>query len=249
MGGPSSLRLVCFDLDGTITLVHGWEPIARAQGRLEEFREAQAQFHRGGVSEGAHLVKLLNLGSGLALSELDGILERTPKLSHLGETVEALHDQGSKVALLTHNPGYICRWYAERYGFDLYAGVRQPVRGGRVQPVRRMSVDKRDGLLLLLRWTGAGARTTAHLGDGLADAAVFPYVGTAIAVNTSLPEVKAAADASVRTRDARDLLPFLRTPLRSTVRPLSSSRPRAFGSFHAEWTGEGTSRPAKSVRA
>lgn len=230
------LRLVCFDVDGTLNLGHGWGPVAAFRGRRREFVTAQREFRRGATSEDQHLERLLDLAEGMRLSEMEGVLERSPHLAHLSEMVDALHARGVLVALLTHNPGYVCQWYARKYGLDLYAGVAQRVVGGRIQRAGPMHVDKREGLRLLLQATGVPARLTAHVGDGMADARVFPCVGTAIALNSSLPEVRRAADRALRTRDAQELLPLLRRPYRTRVLRLPPRRRADPGSFRRVWT-------------
>lgn len=237
------LRLVCFDVDGTLTLGHGWERVAAHRGRLEEFEEAQARFRLGLATEGEHLTRLLNLATGLPWAEMEQVLASIRKLAHLRNTVATLHRQGALVALLTHNPDYVCRWYSDRYGFDLWAGVSQPIRAGRIQRVRRLTVDKREGLRLLLEATNLPAREAAHVGDGRADALVFPHVGTGIALNSLLPEVERAADVVVRTEDARVLLPHLRTASRRRVRPLPLPSPVGNGSFRYAWARTGPHVP------
>ncbi len=230
--GSHPLRLVTFDIDGTIAVGHGWRAIARHRGMTKAFDEAQTLFRSGRATEDDHLVRLLNFARGLPLQELEQILERTRHLAHLASLVGALHARGVKVALLTHNPGYVCRWYAERYGFDLWAGVLQRVRDGTIEGVQHVHVDKRDGLRMLLRATGALSAETAHLGDGPADARVFPFVATGIALNSYVPEVRRAADVTADTRDARDLLPLLHLGLRSRPRQLpTNGGVTSFGSF------------------
>ena len=208
------IHLVCFDIDGTIAVGHGWRTVARHRGLQDRFDWAQEEFSAGRATEDVHLARLLNFARGLELSEMEHILATTRHLPHLQEAVDSLHADGKKVALLTHNPGYVCRWYASHYGFDLWAGVEQEVRAGRIQGVRRVHVDKVEGLRLVLGSTGARAIETANLGDGLADALVFPHVATGIALNSRISLVRNAADLVADVEDARRLLPLLRYGLK-----------------------------------
>ena len=223
--GHRPLRLVSFDIDGTIAVGHGWRAIARSRGMLKDFDLAQVAFREGGVSENDHLRRLLNFAQDMPLRDLEKVLERTRHVPHLRATVRALHERGVQVALLTHNPLYVCEWYARRFGFDLWAGVHQRVHRGRIQGVREVKVDKREGLRLLLKATGVPASETAHLGDGLADAKVFPHVASGIALNSRVPEVRRASDLIADTMDARALLPYLRWGLKLRPRPLPRGNP------------------------
>jgi phosphoserine phosphatase len=233
--GPP-LRLVTFDIDGTLTLGHGWERVALHVGRKREFDQAQRLIRAGKRTEDAHLEWLLDLAAGLTVREVEGLLERTPRLRHLGEAVAALRSRGIRVGLLTHNPQYVCRWYSREFGFDLYAGVLQRVRAGRILPVGPLHVDKREGLRLLLRATGVPGRQAAHVGDATPDARVFPYVGSGIALNGATSEVQRRADFLVGTRDALALLPLLERAARDRVERLPSSLGRRPQSFRCWWT-------------
>lgn len=226
--GLRKIRLVSFDIDGTIAVGHGWRAIARARWLEEEFDEAQELFTQGRTTEDQHLRRLLNFARGMTVREVFRVLEHTRHLPHLAETVQALHARGVQVALLTHNPAYICQWYAEHFGFDLWAGVLQRVSKGRVEAVHRLHVDKRAGLGLLLLRTGVAPFEAAHLGDGLADARVFPHVATGVALNSRVPEVRRASDLTADTLDARSLLPLLRFGFRAHPRRLPRLPPGSF---------------------
>ncbi|MGI0053958.1 MAG: HAD family hydrolase [Thermoplasmata archaeon] len=210
MAGPSPpaprFRLVTFDIDGTLTTVHGWRFLAEATECASEYEASNRGFVAGTIGEDAHLEDLLRLAVGLPLAEVEGILERTPKLGGIAEAIEAWHQRGVRVALLTHNPDYVCAWYARRFGFDGFAGTRTaPVRDGRIPPLREVRADKWAGLLeLTARWA-LPPMAVVHVGDGPADARLFPLVGGGVALNSELPEVDAAADLALKIADLREL--------------------------------------------
>lgn len=212
--------MVTFDLDGTLTTGHGWEYLANGLDRVDAYRETNLLFRKGKESEDVHLVRLLNIARGTPLRRIHALLERTPKIHGISATVRTLRRRGVRTALLTHNPGYICEWYCQRFGFDDAEGTVQRVRNGTVLGIRRIHADKRAGLSKLLHRSGLRGEEVAHLGDGMADAAVAPYVGTFIALNTTLKEVRDAADFSTQTHELTTLLPRLRTAVRPKVRRL-----------------------------
>ncbi len=203
------IRLVTFDVDGTLTREHGWAYLARQLGRRAEYEATQEAFGRGERGEDEHLLELLNLARGVPVSRLLRLLARTPRLKGIGPTVRQLHARGKRVGLLTHNPGWVSRWYAERYGFDLFTGVPQEVRSGRLEPRDHLHVDKVGALEALLRHEGLPGGAMAHVGDGPADARVFPRVGTGVALNASRREVWEAADLVVLTDALPVLVPYL----------------------------------------
>jgi phosphoserine phosphatase len=212
-------RLVTIDIDGTLTNVHGWRFLADQRGMGEAWRESTALYLRRETTENEHLRDLLRLAEGLDRPTLNAILEATPKIRGIAEAVDAWHEAGAKVALLTHNPSYVVDWWRERFGFDAADGVRHGprFRAGRVAAPGAVVADKAGGLRRLLRKLSVEPRQTAHIGDGWADASLFPLVGAGVALNSQLKEVEVAADL---VRHLRDLRPMVRAL--QTVRP----RPR-----------------------
>lgn len=218
--GDFPWRLVTFDVDGTLTRGHGWRFIAEQSGRLAQFDAADARYRAGTVGENAHLRALLNIAVGHTLPEMERLLERTPKIAHIADTVAELHRRGARVALLSHNPEFVCRWYRQRFGFDDYEGSDGTrLRSGRILPYGPLHVSKVQGMRRLRRRAGVRPLQTIHIGDGRADSLVFPHIGGGIALNAHVAAVRAAADVALTTTDLRDVLPCL-----DRIRPHRSSR-------------------------
>jgi phosphoserine phosphatase len=211
-------RLVTIDIDGTLTKVHGWRFLAEQRGRGAAWQESTARYLRRETNEDEHLRDLLGLAEGLDTSSLYEILEATPKISGIREAVDAWHAGGTQVALLTHNPPYVVDWWRQRFGFDAADGVRRAprIRGGRVPAAGQVVADKVGGLKRLLRKLRIEPEATAHIGDGWADAELFPLVGAGIALNSRLREVEVAADL---VRRFQDLRPMVRALGRLPPRP------------------------------
>lgn len=197
-------RLVTVDIDGTLTRGHGWDRLADAFHARRAYDESNRRFYAHEIGEDEHLTDLLNITTGHLVSEVDGLLEETPKLSGISDGIRILHERGARVALLTHNPTYVTGYYRRMFGFDDDEGVdAQKIVAGRIGAPVGVRADKRAGLRLLLERSGARPTETVHIGDGWSDAEVFPDVGGGIALNSALPEVRAAADLVLTTTDFR----------------------------------------------
>jgi phosphoserine phosphatase len=198
--------LVTVDIDGTLTTVHGWRQIAAALGRSDRFAETNRRFFAKEIGEDEHLKDMLELVDGVPLEKVHAILESTPRLRRIGEGVRDLHEHGTRVALLTHNPPYVCEWYCRQFGFDDFEGAAvQEVVDGIIGAPRDVRADKPSGLRALLARSGTPAERVVHVGDGWADAVIFPLVGRGVALNAPRPEVRAAADLAIETDDFREL--------------------------------------------
>jgi len=195
-------RLVTVDIDGTLTTRHGWLDIAREFGREADYFALLRRFRAGEIGEDENLTALLELAEGHTLAEVESVLTATPKLAHIPDGVAALRARGVHVALLTHNPAYVTDWYCRFGGFEAAEGLvgRQPIREviGRPEGIR---ANKSTGLQILTDRFVVLPSAVVHVGDGRADAAVFPSVGRGIALNSQLPEVDRAADLVLRTTD------------------------------------------------
>lgn len=199
-------RLVTVDIDGTLTRGHGWRPIAAAFGRTSEFEASNRQFYAHEIGEDQHLANILGIATGHTVAEVEAIVERTPKLDGIAEGVRVLHRHGARVALLSHNPSYVTSYYRRTFAFDDEEGVdAQAITDGRIGPPAGVHADKVQAVELLLVRAGAQRFETVHVGDGWSDARVFRTVGGGVALNSFLPEVRAAADLSLSTRDFRDV--------------------------------------------
>lgn len=206
--GTPRFRLATFDLDGTLTTVHGWWVIAQARHREAEYRRSNERFFAHEISEDEHLANLLGLAVGLTRPEVEQLLERTPRVDGISATLSALRARGLHVALLTHNPEYVCAWYGQRFGFDATEGSdgTRFDAAGRIAGIGSARADKPAGLARLLDRYGLDPASVVHIGDGWADAALFPLVGGGIAFNSRLPEVERAADAVVRSTTLEDVV-------------------------------------------
>jgi phosphoserine phosphatase len=194
--------LVTVDIDGTLTTVHGWKAIADAVGRTREFESTQRRFLARQIGEDEHLKDMLEIAEGRTLAEVEGALAATPRIAHIAEGVRTLHDAGSRVALLTHNPPYVCEWYCVRYGFDEFEGTgAQPIVARVVQAPTQVHADKPAGLRRLLERNNLTSNQVVHIGDGWADSALFGSVGGFIALNSTFPDVERVADLVLHTQD------------------------------------------------
>ncbi len=204
---PSPWPLVTVDIDGTLTRDHGWATIADALGRRPLFDRTAVEYRNGEVGEDEHLRNLLSIAAGARWTDVEAALRRTPKIGGVREGIRRLHEDGTRVALLSHNPRYICAWYQQEFGFDDFEGTTgQDVVRGVITVPTRINPAKRAGLVALATRAGTSPAHVVHVGDGAADAALFPLVGRGIALNTTRPEVTRGADLVLAATDFREVV-------------------------------------------
>jgi phosphoserine phosphatase len=210
-------RLVTVDIDGTLTLVHGWRFLGERFGRVDQYERAMERLRARESGEDETIASLLAIAEGHTVAEVRAGLAGTPKLAAIPEGVRRLHDEGIRAALLTHNPPYVTDWYCDLAGFDRAAGFagEQPTEPVIGAPVGARA-DKLGGLAQLLGHYELDPRTVVHVGDAGPDATVFRRVGGGIAVNPVSKAVEEAADLTLWTRDFREVVSgLLELPVRS----------------------------------
>lgn len=219
-------RLVTVDIDGTLTLVHGWREIAERFGRVPEYEVSNGRFQRREIGEDPHLADLLALARGHTVAEVESVLEGTPRLRGIREGVAALHATGATVALLTHNPPYVARWYAAKFGFDDLEGtpVPEPPAGAPIPPPGVVHADKPASLRRLTTRLGISPHETVHVGDGWSDADLFPLVGAGVALNSPYPDVDRRADLALHVEDFRPVATAILGLPRRRVEPARPAR-------------------------
>lgn len=199
-------RAVTFDIDGTLTIGHGWFYIAEMLGRGGEYRKTTAAYRSGSIGEDEHLSNLLNMAAGCSVGMVEEALERTPKLDNIAEGIRVLEDNGFRTFLLTHNPQYVCRWYASRYGLHGYGCAEQPVQDGMIGRADGIHADKGAWLARLCRREGIDPSQTIHAGDSESDALIFRLAGLGIGVNSRNSSVRTLGRACVNTTDMMDVV-------------------------------------------
>jgi phosphoserine phosphatase len=204
-------RLVTVDIDGTLTAGHGWRYLAERLGQRREYEATQLEFVAGRVGEDEHLRNLLRMAEGAPRRAMVRILEETPRVAGIAEGVRRLHALSAHVALLTHNPRYVTDWYRAEFGFDAADGLTgsPQFRAGLVASASEVKADKVGGFRRLSERFGVARGGAAHVGDGAADAQVFPFVGLGVAFGAASPAVRTAADVTVLGRDFRRVVQAL----------------------------------------
>ncbi len=198
-------KIATFDIDGTLTVGHGWYFIAAMLHRMQEYREFTALYRKGGCGEAEHLSNLLSIAEGVPLQKIHSILFRTPRLSGINRAVAMLAEKGLEAVLLTHNPQYVCEWYESRFGFTGHLSAFQPVENGIVGKAPVPHPDKVAWLRGMCSERGYALDEIIHVGDARSDGAVFRATGLGIAVNSRSRDTIGSATASLNTTDMTDV--------------------------------------------
>lgn len=192
-----NVRLVSFDLDGTLIHPAIFNVVADAMGFGDPLRRSYDAYVRGEMSLEDAFRHDYKFFVGRSVDEMSDILEDTdawtPGLHH---AVHRLKDAGLRVMLLTDQPRFLAE-NVERYGIEDLVCSEAEVRHGRVTSNVVAHFDKWAALERHLKAIGVRPDEVLHVGNGTNDIPVFENVGFAIAVNPLDPRVSEAADITI----------------------------------------------------
>ncbi len=207
------IRLVVFDLDGTLTVHNSsWLRLHEAFNTQEKGRAYYDDYFAGRITYQEWAELDAGLWKGQALSEVQKIAADTELMPGTLETIRSLKERNIELAILSGGIDIIACPIAQRVGIDyvlvnkiahvngvLTGDVEVHVGwGGKVQEI--MQISKEFGIPLT---------ETAFVGDGKNDIPVFSVVGLSIAINPETEEVATAASVVIREKNLRRILPFI----------------------------------------
>jgi phosphoserine phosphatase len=210
----SSFDLVAFDMDGVLvdyasswTWVHEHfkvnneaSLVAYIEGRIDD-----REFMRRDIELWMALKK------DLCRQDIDEILKPVPIIDGIKETVERLQRNGMKVVIVSGGLDFTARRIAKANGFDDHiANSVECDHTGRLtgEGVLRVELtNKKKALQKFQEMYGVPPERTVAIGNSFVDVSMFAASELSIAFNPIDDFVEKNADAVVRSRDLRDVLP------------------------------------------
>jgi phosphoserine phosphatase len=213
----SGLKLVCFDLDGTVMLRPN--SLQYLLGLNQAPKQILADIDRREASNEVHWIAadyeraLLIAGLPVAAVE-EGIDGRLLMIENLDLVLDTLRDSSILTVLMTSGPVEVAQAVTRRFAFDHCfgsefetSGVNDPVYTGRI--TRHLgSAGKLDCLHELCRATGIALEDCAAVGDGESDVDLFRAVGTPIGIDCT-DDLAELVKHRVRGQDLAAILPFI----------------------------------------
>jgi len=206
---PRRLRLVAFDLDGTlIPKTSVARHLMAGLGHRHEADELERRYLAGEIDQREAARLSGRAFAGTSIDWVERRLSRLPTIRGLAPTLRTLSAAGIPAVIATVTWTFAVRYYARRFGFAGFSGTAMRESAGRLSGrVARYCSEgaKRDFVRAFAERRGIAMAEVAAVGDARSDLPLFAVVGRAIALNAS-PEARAAADVAIDTGDLSDLL-------------------------------------------
>ncbi|HET6301719.1 phosphoserine phosphatase SerB [Microbacterium sp.] len=209
--------LVVLDADSTLIRNEVIELIADEAGRGPEVAAATEAAMRGEVDFATSLRSRVRELSGVPVASFERVLSRIEPTPGVRELIDAVHDRGGRVGVVSGGFHEILDTVAPSLGVDVWRANRLAVESGHDGApvlsgvVDGDIVDAEGKAAALVEWAetaGVPLHRTLAIGDGANDLRMMERAGIGIAFNAK-PAVRAQADIVVGRVDLREVIPLL----------------------------------------
>ncbi|MEA3200326.1 MAG: phosphoserine phosphatase [Thermoplasmata archaeon] len=202
-----ALKLVSFDLDGTLIHPAIFNAVADPLGFGDKLEETTRLYFAGKMSADETFHADYKHFVGREVAPMHEALRASDRWTPgLAEAIERLHGAGLRVAVTTDQPDWLVAMTREMFGVDDLVCSQGDVRHGRVAGSYHLAHDKWANLQRLLRARRIDPREACHVGNGRNDVPVFRSVGWSLAVWPMHADVAAgAAEVLEEPRDAGEI--------------------------------------------
>lgn len=208
-----NVRLVVFDVDGTLTQHSSvWWRLHELFDTTKKGRLYYDQYFAGEINYDQWANYDAALWTGKPVSKVMEIVSSTKLVPGVSETIASLSDQGIKTAILSGGLDIMADDIARRAGIEYVLtnklGIKDGILTGKVENIVGWA-DKAEHIHTILNHFGVTLEETAFVGDGRNDISVLSVVGLSIAFNPEDQDVADSAKVAISENDLRAILPYV----------------------------------------
>ena len=206
------LKLVVFDVDGTLVKAHSWQYLHEALGTWDKGKKFSELFFSGNITYEKWARLDSSLWRGLPLERVKRIINAMPFTYGAEETISILKEKGFRVFLLSAGLSLLTERINEEVGVDGYLANDLVVRNGFLLGKVKVNVsfyNKDRVLSKVLRTWKLKMEECVSVGDDPTLVPLFKKVGLSIAFNPVDENIERNADIVVKSEDLRHILPYI----------------------------------------
>ncbi len=204
--------LVVLDADSTLIRNEVIELLADEAGRGAEVAAATEAAMRGEIDFAASLRSRVAVLQGVPVTAFERVLVRIEPTPGVHALIDAVHDRGGVVGVVSGGFHEILDHVAPALGVDRWRANRlQTADGTLTGLVDGDIVDAAAKAAALGEWAdelGVAPHATIAIGDGANDLQMMSAAGLGLAFNAK-PAVRASANLVIHTQDLAEIVPLL----------------------------------------
>jgi phosphoserine phosphatase len=207
------IRLVVFDVDGTLTRHSSvWWRLHEHFGTTAEGKLYYDQYFAGEINYDQWADLDAGLWKGKTLEEVMEVVHATQLAPGARETIQTLQEHDITTSILSGGLDVMADYIGQRVGINhVLTNILYHHNGVLTGEVENLVAwgGRSEVISQINDYFDISLEETAFVGDGRNDMSVFKIVGLSIAYNPEDQEVADSADVVVRGEDLRDILPHI----------------------------------------
>jgi len=207
-----AIKLVIFDVDGTILQTYSWQYVHENLGTWNEARGYVEEFFRNQITYDEWAKLDAALWKNQPLTRITEIISQMPYTEGAKETLATLKEKGIKTYLLSAGLTQVAQRIQEEIGINGYAANMLMVKDGFLTGEVEVNVsfyDKDKHLPRILQEFNVTPNECAAVGDDPTLIPLFKKVALAIAFNPPSKTVERNAHVTIKSKDLRKILPHI----------------------------------------
>ncbi|MCW4052553.1 MAG: HAD family phosphatase [Candidatus Bathyarchaeota archaeon] len=206
------IKLVIFDVDGTIFQVYSWQYIHEKLGTLRQSKQHFDQFLEKQISYEEWAQQDVALWKNQPLGKIQKLINQMPYTKGAVDTLTNLKQNNMKIFLLSAGLTQVAERIQKETGINRFLANTLVVKDGFLTGEVEVNVSfysKDRHLQRILKEFNVTAQECAAVGDDPTLVPLFRKVTLAIAFNPVNRAVEEHADIIVKSNDLRDILPYV----------------------------------------
>jgi phosphoserine phosphatase len=207
-----TIKLVIFDVDGTILQTYSWQYVHENLGTWNEAKGYVDEFFRNQITYDEWAKLDAALWENQPLTRITEIISQMPYTEGAKETLATLKEKGIKTYLLSAGLTQVAQRIQEEIGINGYAANMLIVKDGFLTGEVEVNVsfhDKDKHLPRILQEFNVTPNECAAVGDDPTLIPLFKKVALAIAFNPSSKTVERNAHITIKDKDLRKILSYI----------------------------------------
>ena len=184
---PENIRLVCFDMDGTLIKMETINRIAEVAGIGEQMQELTSKAMNGEVDFKSNFLQRVKMLQGVPVEILEDIASELPYTNGLKNLMQELQRHSIQTAVITGNFNIFGKYLKQKFGFDhIFTTVPEIKNGILTGNICGDIIDapaKSSILIKICSENNIPLNCTLSIGDGANDIPLLATAGAAIAYN------------------------------------------------------------------
>lgn len=208
------IKLVIFDVDGTIFQVYSWQYIHEKLGTLPQAKRHFDQFLDNQISYEEWAQQDVVLWKNQPLGRIQKIISQMPYTKGAVDTLTSLKQNNMEIFLLSAGLTQVAERIQKEIGINRFLANTLIAKNGCLTGEVEVNVSfysKDRHLQEILKEFNVAVQECAAVGDDQTLVPLFRKVGLAIAFNPVNKAVEEHADIIVKSNDLRDILPYVNT--------------------------------------